>query len=205
MLKAKEYSVQDLSPTTIVLISGRAGVGKSLASKILLELVDTLGYLDSTVMHFAEDVKSIARDRFGWNGEKDSSGRALLQGIGQAGRAYNPYIWAEKVLTKINSNPGIFDFVFIDDWRFPNEYEYIKAVPKYLVLRLRIECPEFEMLKGTPEYDEVSETSLPSKGHGYYDYYVDNDRTQEGFQKDLAKILVLIVREQEKYINDRSS
>lgn len=203
MLKVKEYKVSDLSPTTIVLISGKAGVGKSLASQIFLELVNTLDYLDSTVMHFAEDIKSIAKDRFGWNGEKDSKGRALLQGIGQTGRAYNPYMWAEKVLTKINSNPGIYDFVFIDDWRFPNEYEYLKNNSDYMIVSLCIEAEKREILKNTSAYNEISETALDTvRG---YDFLIINGGTKAELQKYLAEALVYIIKKQEAQLNDRSS
>ena len=187
----------------IVLISGKAGVGKTLVSTIFKELVETLGFLDYTNMHFAKGVKDTATLQFGWDGEKDKKGRILLQEVGQTGRNYDEDIWARRLLEQgLDYCPAGFDFVFIDDWRFPNEAKYLRNNSSYEVLTVRISSPEREMLKGTAEYNDISEISLSEKPNEY-DYYIYNDGTVGELRDKLAKILISIMKKkQEEKFND---
>jgi hypothetical protein len=79
------------------------------------------------VERFADDLKRIAREEFGWDGEKDDRGRKLLQVLGtECGRAYNPSIWVDKLLHRIKSLPATKNLVLIDDLRFDNEAEMVR-------------------------------------------------------------------------------
>ena len=163
----------------IILIGGRAGEGKTtfanLCQKVLLD--KQLG--SSVIVPFAKMVKETALF-MGWNGEKDDKGRKLLQDLGGIGREYNLDIWADHVVDFITSLPVLFDVVFIDDWRFPNEAKVIRN-HFFPVVTVRIIRPEeFHTLRGTPMYNEVSEISLPEE-ESYYDFIINND-------KDLKKL-----------------
>lgn len=187
----------------IVLISGKAGVGKTLVSTMFKELVETLGFLDYTSMHFAKGVKDTATLQFGWDGKKDEKGRRLLQGVGNIGRNYDEDIWARRLLENgLDYCPAGFDFIFIDDWRFPNEADYLRNNSSYEILTVRISSPEREMLKGTTEYNDISEISLPEKPNKY-NYYIYNDGTIDELRDKLAKILISIIKKkQEERFND---
>lgn len=181
--------------TVILLVSGKAGTGKTRACKELTEYVDTLGYLDFTTMHFAGELKTLAREKFGWDGIKNKKGRRLLQEIGKTGRNYDEDIWAKYLLAKIQQNPGMYDFVFVDDWRFPNEGKYLAENSNFDVVTLRLHAPSREILKGTPEYLDASETAL-SDNFEDYDYNISNEGTEEELKRNLALVLVKIIKSQ---------
>jgi DNA polymerase III delta prime subunit len=152
-----------LSKTLAILVAGKAGVGKTTSADCIKEyLVDRYG-LSGIISPIAAGVKLVARRGFGWDGNKDIKGRLLLQEVGKAGRNYNQDLWIKSSLSYFySSSPIIRDFVIFDDWRFPNELDYLSRDAGLSVLAIRIESPEREILRGLPAYDDVSETSLPS-------------------------------------------
>jgi dephospho-CoA kinase len=97
---------------------GLAGSGKDTAAKALY----SLGYMRYA---FADRVKNLAW-RFGWDGNKDERGRALLQNIGMAGRQYDPATWIKYVELMIEheTDPELIVFT---DVRFQNEADYIRS------------------------------------------------------------------------------
>jgi len=157
----------------VVLISGKAGVGKTTSARMLQKYCVS-NQIRSGIYSFAYGVKETARDCFWWDGNKDASGRKLLQDIGRIGREYNPLIWVrylETYLYGVNLDM-LPSFVFIDDWRFPNEAEYFLQDDIYSVRRLNIKAPNREILKGTKEYSDESETALD--GYKNFDLVIDN-------------------------------
>lgn len=189
------------SKTLFALISGKAGVGKTTTKNLLSDLVKADGfqvYADS----FAKGVKDTAYG-MSWDGQKDSKGRRLLQEIGQAGRKYNQDLWVGQMFHRyVMSEYGLFpaDIVLVDDWRFPNELEYINRQAKNTgmlePITIRIEAPKREILKGTAEYIEASENSLPVmvtemlkyNPNGSYCYTIFNIGSMDDLQ-DKVKIL----------------
>ena len=82
----------------------------------------------------AREIKRIANEHFGWDGEKDEKGRRLLQVLGtEAGRMYNENIWVHKAIDWFNQNcdlanrisirPATYTVMIADDIRYPNEIE----------------------------------------------------------------------------------
>ena len=103
--------------------------GKSMSGKdTLAEMFKTYCELkNKTVLtiHFGDAVKWIARDYYGWNGEKDIHGRTLLQTIGtDIMRKKYPSYWG-RIVSKFISAAASWDYVLIPDWRFKNEFEEI--------------------------------------------------------------------------------
>jgi dephospho-CoA kinase len=97
---------------------GLAGSGKDTAAKALY----SLGYMRYA---FADRVKNLAW-RFGWDGNKDERGRALLQNIGMAGRQYDPATWIKYVELMIEHETDLGLIVFTDV-RFQNEADYVRG------------------------------------------------------------------------------
>jgi hypothetical protein len=177
----------------IVLVTGRAGTGKTTTCNLLSQLTDTLGYLDHININFSDSLKMIAEEQLDWDREKDPRGRRLLQQLGRVAREYNEDIWASKLLDKIQSFPYGFDFVFVGDWRFPNEEKFLRENSSYRIFTMRIDAKEREVLSGTPEYDDISEISLSGSSEEY-DYFIENNDSMEILQKKLAKVLVDMMR-----------
>ena len=170
--------------TVFILVSGKAGVGKTTLSDYLSQKLSNIAGISVLNTAFALPIKRIAYSVFGWDGEKDSKGRRLLQVIGtEAGREYNENIWVKKTLDfALTSSIFPPNFVIVDDWRYPNELSYIEEQKFHDVLPIRVEAPNRESLKGTSEAKHVSETSLQSgynelgSWNSYYKFVVDNEK-----------------------------
>lgn len=173
------------SRTVFILISGKAGVGKSTLGGLLAQNITNLTV---QVANFADGVKKAGWKYFGWDGKKDDRGRNLLQKIGRIGREYDEYIWAKNLLKDVDEM-NLFppDVVIVPDWRFPNELNYLEK-EGYQIITIKVTAPSKEKLKGTPYYNDISETALDSVLE--YDYVVDNDFTTYEELKAIAKKIV---------------
>jgi len=158
---------------SIILVSGYAGSGKTTFSNFCIDYLQT-NHLIARKVGFADKVKEIANYML-WDGEKDIAGRKLLQDIGRIGRDYYEYTWAANLKKVIEnfSGPTWCDFVFVDDWRFPNEYDYLKFSMSNRIITVRLVRQEEKCsLFGTDLWNDESETSLPSEKEEnlYYNY-----------------------------------
>lgn len=104
----------------IILISGKAGHGKTTFANFLEEELSLKG--EVLRIAFGDLLKDICRRYFDWNGEKDAESRALLQYIGtELVRERDEDFWTDHVLRYAAVMRP--DFVIIDDWRFIEEIE----------------------------------------------------------------------------------
>jgi hypothetical protein len=160
-----------LTHTYCFMFSGKAGVGKSFCSDFAQTILKVRGF-NTFKTPLAYAVKETAKF-MGWNGNKDVGGRRLLQSIGKAGREYDINMWVKKALGRVeNEDRYPFDMIFIDDWRFKNEVKFIlDNAPLYKPITIRVVAPDREILKGTPEYDDISETELDDFK---FDLYLQN-------------------------------
>jgi len=164
----------------IILISGKAGVGKSLTAKFFRDgFNEKAKGIDERVMSFAGGVKSTAVARFGWDFKKDGKGRRLLQGIGNIGREYDKDIWIKYLMHYRDTGLDIFpNILIVDDWRFPNELDwFMSRQDEYDIFTIRVVAPKRESLKNTENYNDISETSL--KDTDNYNTIIRNNLTKE--------------------------
>lgn len=180
-----------LAKVVTVLISGKAGVGKSTLAKML---AGKLGPSQAIIVPFAIGVKKVATS-MGWNGEKDEKGRRLLQGIGAIGREYDQDMWVKKSYDQVLNYVTEYgvSYIITDDWRFPNEVEAVRRYPHLQVFTINISAPEREILKDTPAYYDVSETSLPQPGDPLYDIQLYNNGTMHEFNIESDKVVQYIM------------
>lgn len=177
----------------VIMISGRAGSGKTIFGQYCIEYLESLKR-KSIFVPFAKGVKRTAKNCFEWDGNKDKAGRKLLQDIGLIGRKYNENLWANQA-TKTIDQVWVTgnEIVFIDDWRFPNEGKIISDKYTYVV-KIRINRPvEYLALYGTSLYDDLSEISLPNEG--CYDEIIINDDDLEKLQELAIKFVDKILKE----------
>ena len=184
----------------IVLISGKAGVGKTTLAGLLSKVVRENEDQKSVIMaqSIAWGVKQTALG-MGWNHEKDVDGRRLLQGIGKVGRAYDSDIWvkiAYKAICDTQYHYGSFEkslrYVWVDDWRFKNEARWFKETDyQFIITLVRILAPSREILSGTPEALDVSEMDLDDFPE--FDIVIDNEGTLDDLHEN-AKMIYKIIK-----------
>jgi GTPase SAR1 family protein len=182
----------------LVLVGGKAGVGKTTAANYLLDKMTEL-YPGLLMEHtaFAKPIKEIAYSVFHWDGNKDGKGRRLLQVIGtEAGREYNENIWVEYLENNVLNGIFMPYFVFVDDWRFLNEKEYFEKNLAFEVTTIRIESEREKLPENTSTH--ASENSLPTGNiehlervtqDSMYDFVVYNNETIKDFYKKLDSVV----------------
>lgn len=178
--------------TACILFSGKAGTGKTTSADFCIsEYSEVLNMIKGS---FAFGVKETARKSFYWNGKKDQLGRRLLQGVGRIGREYNKNIWVSKLIDEyiVGQKDYPFDVLLVDDWRYPNEVDYIRNDGMYNVYTVRLEAPEREILKGTPEYNDSSEVELDDYD---FDYIIDNSGDIKNLHNSLRTLMSNIILE----------
>ena len=150
----------------VILLIGKAGVGKDESYKCIKELYPT-----AERYAFADRLKIFAYE-MGWDGRKDERGRKLLQGIGQTVRTYKEGFWALKVAKAIeNDMPEI---AVITDCRFPNEIQLIKDYFR--------DVTTIRIIRDVSEMSDISE-------HALDDYTPDFEVVNNGTILDLKDSL----------------
>lgn len=178
--------------TKIVLFSGKAGTGKTTSANILKKLVEQ-DFLLVDIDSFANGVK-LEASRKGWDGKKDVSGRKFLQDVGREGREKDNNIWVNQVIER-SIQPIPKDVVIIDDWRYPNELQRLKNNKLFDVISVRINAPEREILTGTKEANDSSETALSSENNlSVYDFFIENSGTIKELEEELLSVMEVIIK-----------
>lgn len=143
----------------VICISGKAQHGKDTAAKIFAEKLEAAGY-KVLLTHYADLLKWMCSNYFGWNGQKDEAGRTLLQKIGTDHvRQKYPKFWVDWVINLLKMFPDEWDYVIIPDCRFPNEVDeiYLNFDEAY---HFRIYRPDFESSLTEAQKNHISETAL---------------------------------------------
>ena len=148
----------------IILISGKAEAGKTTTAKFLKKKLEEQGML-SAIIPYGQYVKDTAKMLFDWDGNKDEKGRALLQWWGtDVVRKKHTDFWVDNVmrLARVMDRDVAFDFLIIDDCRFPNEIENWKRdiFDVWDVMTVRIERPGHENALTEKQRQHPSECSL---------------------------------------------
>lgn len=105
----------------ILAIAGKARNGKTTVANMFKDIVEKNGK-KAIVVSYAGYVKYICTTYYGWNGEKDEAGRTLLQTVGDGFRLkYGERYWIDKLMNDIEILNEMYDYVLIDDCRYPNE------------------------------------------------------------------------------------
>lgn len=142
----------------IIHISGKARHGKDTLAMMLRNHLEARGK-KVLIVHYADQLKYMARNFAGWNGEKDEAGRRLLQELGtNVIRKQYPNYWVNMLYSQLNALADYceWDFVLIPDTRFPNELN----LGDYDHLHIRIERPDFDNGLSAEAKNHASETAL---------------------------------------------
>lgn len=144
----------------IIIISGKAGHGKDLTAKFLKECFNEMGK-KTLVTHYADLLKYVCREFFGWGGEKDECGRNLLQKVGtDTIRKENPNYFVDFLAYMLGISSSEWDYILIPDCRFENEISRIKEKFGEKVVHVRVIRPNCQSKLTKEQQKHPSETSL---------------------------------------------
>lgn len=182
-------NLNNMAKQKVILISGNLKSGKSTVSRLLKNRFEIFYPKKKfKIYSFASKIKKIAKESFGWDGEKDKKGRTLLQRLGtEVGRAYNEDIWVNYFSEELKNNTDTI--YFVDDWRYPNEKDKIDFdgdVYTVRVNRKRVNNGWFKKLRVCFQKKHTSENSLPNTLNSYdfwlYNNYNTVDDLEEAFK-----------------------
>lgn len=143
----------------VIVISGSAGAGKDTLAGILR---DQLEALDQRVLitHYADLLKFMCKNYFGWDGKKDQYGRGLIQYVGtDIVRKQNRNYWVDYIIGVLRLFDGEWDHVIIPDCRFPNEISRLKDAG-FDTIHIKIVRPGFDNGMTEEQKNHESETAL---------------------------------------------
>lgn len=164
----------------VICISAKARHGKDTAAEILKEYLEHKGQR-VLITHYADLLKFICRNYFGWNGEKDEVGRTLLQYIGtDVVGAKNSAYWAEFVVGVLSMFENEWDYVLIPDCRYPIEVDTVKK--KFDTTVLRVFRPDFDNGLTEAQKNHLSETVMDNY---LFDDIIYNNKGIEEFADKL--------------------
>ena len=179
--------------THFILCSGVARSGKDVSAEIIKDNLKAKGY-KVLITHYADLLKFICKNFFGWNGEKDEAGRTLLQQVGtNCIRKQNPDYWVDFVANLIRMLPDKWDFVIIPDVRFPNELSRI-ADAGFPATHVRIIRPDFDNQLTEEQKNHPSETALNDTTP---DFVIKNT-TMSALRDQLRQFCDTVVSEKEQ-------
>ncbi len=148
----------------VICVSGHAMNGKDTSANYMRERLEARG--DSVIIiHYADLLKYICKQYFGWNGEKDEDGRQLLQYIGtDVVREKSPDYWMNFVASFLTLFEDEWDYAIIPDARFPNEIGGLKEYG-FDVFHVRVNREGFDSPLTYEQQHHQSEIALD-----YYPY-----------------------------------
>jgi len=154
----------------IINFSGQAQHGKTSAAYILKDILEERGKR-VLVINYANYLKFICKEYFGWDGTKSEKGRTILQKIGtDIVRKREPEFWVHSVGNFIDIFREDFDFILIGDCRFVNECEYFKF--DYKVFNVKVSRNNFNNGLTEEQKNHPSERDLDNYN---FDYEIISD------------------------------
>jgi hypothetical protein len=169
----------------IVTLSAKAQHGKDLTASILKEKLEHQNK-KVLIVHYADYLKFICREYFGWDGQKNEKGRTILQQIGtEKIRTRDPDFHVGILTRMMKVFAKDYDYFLIPDTRFPNEIEYLKN-NKFNIITLNVLRLNFENNLTPEQRQHKSEIALD----GYnFDYYLKSESGIEALEKEVDKFI----------------
>ena len=156
----------------VITISGKAQNGKDTTAGLLKAALEADGY-KVLITHYADLLKYICKQFFGWDGQKDDAGRHILQYVGtDIIRQKRPDYWVGFVTSILEL--------------FPNEIDYLKEAGLDTV-NLRVVRKNFKSPLTPEQQAHHSETALDDVEP---DYYITNNGSMTDLKRNVIDWLV---------------
>lgn len=169
----------------VITISGKAQNGKDTTAQLLKYALENDG---NTVLitHYADLLKYICKQFFGWDGNKDGQGRHILQYVGtDVIRKDCPDYWVNFLIDLAHLFPNEWDYMLIPDCRFPNEIERLSEAGLDTV-HVRVTRDGFESPLTPEQQSHPSETALDNIKP---DYYISNNGSLQDLKNAVDNFL----------------
>ena len=168
----------------VICISAKAQHGKDTTATIMKSALEVRGN-KVLVFHYADLLKYLCREYFGWNGEKDDAGRTLLQHVGtDIVRGKDPNYWVNFAVSFLKMFEDEWDYVLIPDCRFPNEVEVMKS--NFDAIHVRVVRPNFDGPLNDEQKKHPSETALDNYP---YDELITNNTSVTNLGLNILNIV----------------
>lgn len=161
----------------IILISGKAEHGKTTLANLFKELLSNERIV---TMSYATTIKDYTKKYFGWDGKPETKPRELLQELGTdviRKKLGKPLFHAQRLAEDIEVLWDKFDYVLVDDCRFPNEYYYLKAKFPNEVMFINVFRPGHVSKLTEEQLKHESETALDN--FNAYDYKASGENVTD--------------------------
>ena len=165
-----------MSKTKVLCIAGGATHGKTLTANVLKEILEDYDK-NVLILSYANYLKYMCKQYFGWNGLKDEAGRTLLQRVGtNLARGNNPDIWVNVIGETILALHTEYDVFILDDARFPNEI--IDLIEKFNLNVRSLKVNRLNYTGGLTE-EQLNHPSETAFNDYEFDYYIN---FEDGFK-----------------------
>ena len=147
--------------TVVVLITG---LEADTVSKVMCESFSTAGYI-TDIFKVTDIVKSFCL-LLGWDGWNDDRGKLFIGRIKKVGDEYDRDCWIHLLDEKIQDQPQYpYDIIFIPDYSYNSEKEFLELNPVYRVINILISKEEEDnlFLGEDKDYYSIMYTELYSK------------------------------------------
>lgn len=172
-----------MKQTKIILISGKAQHGKDTTAAMLRSALRDSGKT-SMIFHYADLLKFICKQYFGWDGKKDEKGRTMLQYVGtDVVRARDESFWVDYATRLLSVFDGRWDYVIIPDTRFKNEIECMRKAG-FDTVHVRVSRPGFNGALSGEQKMHPSETAIDGMAP---DYYIENGGTLDDLEETVRR------------------
>lgn len=167
-----EFKLKD---TKIIVLSGKAGSGKSSIASIIKK------HKECIILSYASYIKEIAKNVLSWDGCEENKPRDFLQQFGDVIKSIDSNLLVNRMIEDIKMYSYFYDLIVISDARFINEIETIKNNFKN-VYSINIYGRDNNLTE--LQKNHITETALDK--YTNYDYKLKNDLDVE---KNILKIL----------------
>jgi hypothetical protein len=169
----------------IILISGKAQHGKSESAKLIKSKLEKQNN-KVLITAYGNLVKFVCEKFFGGGYQKNDHNRSLWQYIGtDIIRKQFPNYWVDFVIEIVSMFPNEWDYVIIDDCRFPNEFERWEE-KNWDVVKLRVERLNFKSPLTPKQQKHISETILDNYN---FDYIIQSKSGLNNLKKEVSKFI----------------
>lgn len=183
----------------VICISGHAQHGKDTTAQMMRKYLWGFGKR-VLIIHYADLLKFICKQFFGWNGEKDDRGRTLLQHVGtEVVRAKCEDFWVDFVGDVLGFFDDTWDYVLIPDCRFPNEISEMRAMG-FDVIHVNVLREGYDNGLSEEQLNHPSETALDGVAA---DHIILNNGTLVDLTREVINFMRPIYAAEEGKIDGR--